>query len=51
MIDRIEFIAATLCIALAAYTLIGEAIPLYIMLFLAVGIITATLTLTHWFDR
>lgn len=51
MINLVEVIAAALCVVIAAYVLLDELIPMYLLAFVAVGVVAGLLVLPDWMDR
>ena len=51
MIDRVELAAAAFCLVIALYTLLNHAIPIYLLLLVATGIVTGILFLPSWYDH
>jgi hypothetical protein len=51
MISWLELVAAGLCFVIVAYVLLDGTVPIYLLMFVAVGIVAGLLVLPRWFDR
>ncbi len=51
MISFVELVAAAVCVVIAAYILLDEMIPMYLLAFAAIGVVAGLVVLPHWMDR
>jgi hypothetical protein len=51
MIGPLELATAVACVTLSIYVLMDGIVPLYLLAFVAVGVVAGLIVLPYWHDR